>query len=225
MCVLSTMIHETQHDTQCVKINKMLNGEKLSPEDRVMALTYLSSTCDLITIPYTNQYIEFDANYKAITDIYELFKTEKLKPSMANKLNLYNDILIVLHAKKENVIEDNTMYYDDLKNAFQKIDEPKIQKMVSQIKPEDKEVFASVVEERYAVLNKIRKELEKDMTKNLSSQMLSYIEKEKDGPSLIEKVLKNEDYKAVDCLNFKRLLGMAMQDEKLNSQKEEKTLV
>ena len=46
---------------------------------------------------------------------------------------------------------------------------PKIQKMVSQIKPEDKEVFANVVEERYAVLNKIRKELEKVLLEGIET--------------------------------------------------------
>ncbi|MBQ7307163.1 MAG: hypothetical protein IJW82_01395 [Clostridia bacterium] len=218
MCVLSTMIHETEHDSQCVKINKMLKGETLSPADRVMALTYLSSTCDLISIPYTNQYIEFDANYKAITDIYDLFKGGKLKPSMANKLNLYNDILIVLHAKKENVIEDNTMYYDDLKKAFEKVDELDIQKMVSQIQPTDKDAFISEVNSRYQVLNTIRRELEKDLTKNMSTQMTSFVSREKDNTDLIERVLNNTDYNAVDCLNFKKLLGNAMRSEKTKSE-------
>lgn len=218
MCVLSTMIHETAHDTQCVKINKMLNGEELSPADRVMALTYLSSTCNLIEIPYTNQYIEFDANYKAITDIYDHFSTGKIKNSFNNKLNLYNDILIVLHAKKEDIIEDNTMYYEDLKNAFSKVDEPKIQKMVSQIKGSDKNDFAQEVDNRYKTLNQIRKQLEKDFIKNLTSDMSKIISKNKENSELIKSVISSEEYNGSNCLKFKQLLGKALQQEQKNQE-------
>lgn len=209
MCVLSTMIHETEHDSQCVKINKMLRGEELSPADRVMALTYLSSTCNLIEIPYTNQYIEFDANYKAITDIYNMFKNQKINNNYINKLNLYNDILIVLHAKKENVIEDNTMYYNDLKDAFSKIDEPEIKKMVSTIKPDDTKEFAKLVESRYDKLNEIRKELEKDLIDNMSKGMNKTISGDKQNTALIKEVLNAKDYNGANCIKFKQLIGSA----------------
>ena len=215
MCVMSTMIHETEHDTQCVKINQMLNGKELSPEDRVMALTYLSSTCELITIPYTNQYIEFDANYKAITDIYNLFKTGKIKNDYNNKLNLYNDILIVLHAKKEDVIEDNTMYYEDLRNTFAKIDEPDIQKMVSFINPEeDKKAFANQVNARYQKLHEIRRELEKEFLDNMSKSMSKSIKGNKSDAELIKKVATNTEYNGADCIKFKQILGKALKNDK-----------
>ena len=221
MCVLSTMIHETEHDSQCVKINKMLKGEELSPADRVMALTYLSSTCNLIEIPYTNQYIEFDANYKAITDIHKMFSTGKIKDNFNNKLNLYNDILIVLHAKKENVIEDNTMYYKDLKNAFAKINEPEIQKMVSQIQDSDVKDFEKIVDERYDNLNAIRRELEKDLVEKMSSSMSNEISKNSEDLALIKKVLNNKkDYNAGDCMKFKQILGNAYNGKnKTNAEK------
>lgn len=207
MCVLSTMIHETQHDTQCVKINKMLKGEELSPVDRVMGLTYLSSTCNLIEINYTNQYIEFDANYKAATDIYKLFKEGKIKDNYNNKLNLYNDLLIILHAKKENIIEDNTMYYDNLKDTFKKINEPEIQKMVSFIKSSDKEDFAKEVSSRFDELHSIRKELEKDLLKNMTTEMKKSLSNDKENLELIKRINSNEEYNAVDSLKFKQLLG------------------
>lgn len=224
MNILSTFFHENAHDRQVINIGKFLNGELNEEYDKVMSFVYFSTTAKLLTVPYSSQLIEFDANFNSVKNVYNTM-LNSTKFDFNNKLSLYNDILIALHSPLDDIVENNLKYVEQLKEIYGNVNNDKI-KNLANINGNSIEVFKKEISKKYEILQKMRINIERILKQETTRKMQEKIENlsknNKIDKKSAEKFYNFEskmEFDETNCHNFKRVLALANYELNLTDNK------
>lgn len=215
-CVMFTAIHETQHDTQSANLIKGLSGMELSKTEVVASLLALHNVTGLIQVPYKLDYLEFDANFKAITTIMENYRNGNLKDNFNGKLLLYRDVVALYNKDKEKIKTENLRFFNLANEYLDSVRDWDIRGLLNKCNSGCIEEFKNSIDERFLELDKIRKELETYFAKNITPSIQKEIErltKEDEkfkliNPNIATQVLEGE-YNKNNCTNLNNILSEA----------------